>query len=287
MFSQGRDGFIKIWDAERLVRDGRRSDPGRVTTPGVETGVTTAEPCRKLTTRAFHFCQFALTRWREAAQGLHADGDEVPGILAARGQGRIETRPRAGAGDEGKALGGRDENHDSRGPHETGHPGGGKITSACGESEGEDNKEDVGLSTGSFATNMLLAPCHEQHAVSPPTYSTLFAIRASPSSVVVSRAYHHLAVSVCLPRHSCRRRLKQTMRMGTSMVIPFRHMLSPYACEQVSLWDVRADSPAYTFAPVDPDRKGDVCLDLPLPVKKMSRDVEAFYGCPVGASDGF
>ncbi|CAM9521342.1 unnamed protein product, partial [Pylaiella littoralis] len=68
--SQGRDMLIKVWDAERLASGGG----GSSSSSGNRSGTPfTPEPLQELPAGGFHFCQFALTRWREEARATGKD----------------------------------------------------------------------------------------------------------------------------------------------------------------------------------------------------------------------
>lgn len=137
--SQGRDGLIKIWDAERLTSCAR-------TTP------LTAQPQEPLLTRttgAFHFCQFALTRWREEVM---PGGQES----VTREGGQEGTNDRQGAASDGErgTMQARGVGEGFEGRHRA--PGG----------DGGETSVPEGASSGSFSENTMLAPCHEQNSVS-------------------------------------------------------------------------------------------------------------------------
>ncbi|CAM9129891.1 unnamed protein product [Laminaria digitata] len=207
--SQGRDGIIKVWDAEKLAcgctgataAKNQRSGPGNATP-----GAPAPEPLLELPTGAFHFCQFALTRWREeptanddGASGSSRVREERGGEELRRGRGgesnrdllRNTTFDDVGSGPE-RGLQGKPR----------GKVGGGGFCDREGEarsqSSGEDpefaGEEGIGVapaatvpteecpSSGSFADNTMLAPCSEQHSV------CLWDLRARAPSFTISPA---------------------------------------------------------------------------------------------------
>lgn len=183
--SQGRDGIIKVWDAERFTgsRAGatavknQRSGPGNATL-----GALTPEPLRELPTGAFHFCQFALTRWREepTAKDDRAGGSSVR--VERRGESRqgrcdesnrdlrnntfdgpemgLQGGPREGSGG-GSFFGGEGETRTQLSGEDPGSTG-----SGTGVASAVTVPTEECLSSGSFAENTMLAPCSEQHSVS-------------------------------------------------------------------------------------------------------------------------
>lgn len=135
--SQGRDGLIKIWDTERLTSCAR-------STPIAHS----PEPLLTRTTGAFHFCQFALTRWREEVMpgGQKSDTREGGKEGTNGQQGAVidaEWGTMKASGVAGRFEGRR------------GAPGG----------DGGDKAMPGVASSGSFAENTMLAPCHDQNSV--------------------------------------------------------------------------------------------------------------------------
>lgn len=147
-----------------------------------QTKALTPEPLLGLPTGAFHFCQFALTRWREepAAQGGAASGSSN-----REGSGREPRQGRCGgrSGDLRSTSDGVDPDRDvQEEPWE--ESGGRGLFGGEGEARTQlsENAELVGegtgvapaatvpteenLSSGSFAENTMLAACSEQHSVS-------------------------------------------------------------------------------------------------------------------------
>lgn len=166
--SQGRDGLIKVWQMERLARGtGTRKDS---ITHG-DSRVLSTEPSRTLTTGAFHFCQFALVRWREAS---HANQNGAHGTMGA-----VEATPHGGADplEEGR-VGHGDAEREGDWNKET-LPGSGDVGYAAVPRKSKEQQAMGPLDGGrgdtsndSFATNVLLAPCEEQHAVRAAAYKT-------------------------------------------------------------------------------------------------------------------
>eukprot|EP00903_Cladosiphon_okamuranus_P006895 g6712.t1 len=183
VISQGRDSMINVWDAERLAGDGGSGNGlGKVITP---------EPLQQLPTGAFHFCQFALTRWRgeELGAGKEKDKDKENGNSYGSGSGfddggvgrRRETGDRSGHGESEK------QERELLGRGEKG-PAAGVATAAAEaaaapapkpppplppplsppeEAGGEARVEEPCTSDRSaFEENMMLAPCGEQHSIS-------------------------------------------------------------------------------------------------------------------------
>lgn len=162
--SQGRDGLIKVLNAETLAGGGEggvyQGTSG--TTPSVPV------PLREVATGAFHFCQFALTRWRSSTimSPLANDPSEIPRTNSERegigGSGEnhnahaLDGELQGEGAQAGLSIGGLSRRYeDSGGDADSSVPvqklsGGNEHGSAC---------------TGSFAENMLLAPCGETHAV--------------------------------------------------------------------------------------------------------------------------
>lgn len=137
--SQGRDGLIKIWDAERLTSCARTTQPT----------AQSPEPLLTRTTGAFHFCQFALTRWREEVM---SGGQES--VSRQGGQEGTNVRQGAVSDDERGTMQARGVAEGFEGKH--GAPG----------DDGGEKSVPEGASSGSFSENTMLAPCHEQNSVS-------------------------------------------------------------------------------------------------------------------------
>ena len=185
--SQGRDGIVKVWDAERFTGGGpgvaaaknQRSGPGNTMS-----GALTPEPLVELSTGAFHFCQFALTRWREepTAKDDRASGSSVheeSGSESRQGRGAESNRdPRS------NTLNDVDPEMGLQGVPREGS-GGRSFLGGEGQTRAQSSGEDPGstregtgvapaatvpteecLSSGSFVENVMLAPCNEQHSVS-------------------------------------------------------------------------------------------------------------------------
>lgn len=162
--SQGRDGLIKVLNAEKLAGGGQggvyHGTSG--TTPSVPV------PLRVVATGAFHFCQFALTRWRSSTVMSPAakDPSEIPrpnseqeGIDGSGGNNNahaLDGELRGEGAQAGLSTDGLSRRYEDSGGDADSSvpvqklPGGDEHGSAC---------------TGSFAENMLLAPCGETHAV--------------------------------------------------------------------------------------------------------------------------
>lgn len=167
--SQTRDGRIRVWDAESLVGGGSRAQ---------ETGSGTAcfacpEPLRELATGAFHFCQFALTRWREppARNGESTKVGRGHGHDSGTREGTHGGRSRGGINkiSDGSERDSADDDDSSAGG---GVPGAGRgqglegLSDGAGSSEGaQAGGQERATSDGSFAENAVLTPCEDQHAV--------------------------------------------------------------------------------------------------------------------------
>lgn len=199
--SQGRDGIIKVWDAERFTDGGagatsansQRSGPGNATP-----GALTPEPLLELPTGAFHFCQFALTRWREEPTAKH---DRAGGGSASEEHGRDSQHERGGATNRDPRSNAFDDVGPEMGLQGTPRKGsgGGSSFGSEGGTRTQSSGEDPGstgaragvapavtvpteecVSSGSFAENTMLAPCSEQHSV------CLWDLRARAPSFTIS-----------------------------------------------------------------------------------------------------
>lgn len=169
--SQGRDGTIKVWEAERLVCDRRTQPPVQRDTDGMKSKAPSPAPLRTLTTGAFHFCQFALTRWRETPQrrpqrgGLMQQNDDVRrGGQHRRGLDGTETYVDDTRGDEHHGQGESMENSVQE-PHRVDYQEARENLGIDQQDEKEGSDAGGGLSNGSFDANVLLTPCDDQHAV--------------------------------------------------------------------------------------------------------------------------
>ncbi|CAM9326096.1 unnamed protein product [Choristocarpus tenellus] len=133
--SQGRDGLIKVWDAERLSVPQNGSATNAEVSP---------EPLFILRTGAYHFCQFALVRWRAmvSTSGEGTAGHDIGGGLRSY-QHNLD-RPEDSEKKEGlvESIDFREE-----------------------ALKGESEQEISGISSGAFPDQVLLAPCEDQHAV--------------------------------------------------------------------------------------------------------------------------
>lgn len=155
--------LINVWDAERLAGDGSSgSGPGKAIAP---------EPLQQLPTGAFHFCQFALTRWREEVAGKEeessSDGCGCSGAFSDGDVGRRrETDGGWGHRDSGRQeqeL--RDVGEEDPAPAATATASAPKLA-PLEEAGGEAQVEQPCTSnTSSFQENIMLAPCGEQHSV--------------------------------------------------------------------------------------------------------------------------
>lgn len=112
-------------------------------TAGSNAQLLPLQPLTTLKTGAFHFCQFALARWRHAAQvclEVNNQSSDAAHEQELDGIGQV---------DEGK------QNEANM------HPGQGDDSL---QPEADQATTD-GLTIGAFAENMLLAPCHETNVV--------------------------------------------------------------------------------------------------------------------------
>lgn len=168
--SQGRDGLVKVWDTERLLarssaaesdaswRDGddegtaQRQQKQPSTSHGkngsAQSGTSNPEPVLERVTGAFHFCQFALTRWREEVIPTASESE-----TDRQGYRRELFDDCKGCVDDDAGRGGDDDRPRRTDVHDTGQ-------AAMGDGA------ERNLSSGSFAENAMLAPSHEQHSVS-------------------------------------------------------------------------------------------------------------------------
>lgn len=189
--SQGRDGVIKVWDAERLVK-GQAGNASRSESWQTTSTASLPELIQSIVCGSYTFCTFALTRWRDATtavelSGMHhassEDGDAVgdgmerpkPGrrrrqkcsSSSAYDPGREEQK-NCGQRKDDPAVQGFKMNVKGRAPRNDGVRG--------EEEEEEKEEEDDGWgstvaqgaessTSGSFAANTLLAPCSEHHTV--------------------------------------------------------------------------------------------------------------------------
>lgn len=156
--------LINVWDAERLAGDGSSGNgPGKAIVP---------EPLQQLPTGAFHFCQFALTRWREEVAGKEEGGSSNG---SGSGSAFTDSDVRRRETDDG---GGHRESE--RQKQELRGGGGGdpaatatapapapKSPTRPEEARGKARMEEPCSSDNSaFQENIMLAPCGEQHSVS-------------------------------------------------------------------------------------------------------------------------
>lgn len=220
--SQGRDGVIKVWDAERLAASGSDRPKEQISTHDRNGSRTLApEPLLERATGAFHFCQFALTRWREEEttrdqeDTITGDNGECQGrheeVREERGEEpRHEEQDESDCvshntfravarkgGERGEVLGESSANGDGNGEpfgmvrHEDMSEerlgGEGRQEVAAGATVGE------GLSHDSFAENAMLAPCNEHRSVSR-NYRLL---RQASQEVIVLRYSVHFGIACC------------------------------------------------------------------------------------------
>ncbi|CAM9870240.1 unnamed protein product [Ectocarpus fasciculatus] len=142
--------LIKVWDAESLAAGGGSGvgSPSRTT--------ITPQPLQVLPTGAFHFCQFALTRWREEA----------------RAKGNESTSSSSGGGGEHDDENNRGERQgeEERSPPPGGQAGReGEAAESAPSTAADDGEAQQGSflsDESSFAENVMLAPCGQQTLVS-------------------------------------------------------------------------------------------------------------------------
>ncbi|CAB1110794.1 unnamed protein product [Ectocarpus sp. CCAP 1310/34] len=149
--SQGRDMLIKVWDAESLAAGGG-SGVGSSSRASI-----TPQPLQVLPTGAFHFCQFALTRWREEA----------------RPKGKESTNSSSGGGGEHdpreEKKSGERRREEERSPPggQTGREGdAAEPAPSAAADDGEAQQGSFLSDESSFAENVMLAPCGQQTLVS-------------------------------------------------------------------------------------------------------------------------
>lgn len=166
--------LIKVWDAERLASGGGGSSSGnRSGTPSAP------EPLQELPAGGFHFCQFALTRWREEAR---ATGKDTTTTTTNNGVARYDGG--TGRGEEDKDGGvqerRKEEEKGEEGGVREGRVGGLAVAAAVlkpstppvGEEDdgpclsGGHSSSSNNNSDSAFSDNCMLAPCREQHSVS-------------------------------------------------------------------------------------------------------------------------
>lgn len=173
--------MIKVWDAERLAAAGR-TDVGRGGTTtnngalgAASTSTATPHPLFSLPTGAFHFCQFALPRWREATTKTTAEkagGSYHVGGLHWEATG--DEKERSKERRRNTSSNADDSRREEQSRSGQGDPTGTKFGTGGQDEENEDGwarrvvAAEGGLSDGSFEANTMLAPSHEQHAVSKP-----------------------------------------------------------------------------------------------------------------------
>lgn len=158
-----------MWDAERLGGDG-----GGGSSSGIGPGkAISPEPLQQLPTGAFHFCQFALTRWRDEGTGKENDNSTASSNRSASDRGNVGRRR-----DISDSLGRREskqQEHELHGGEEKGLAGAAEVAasprppppSPPEEAEGEACMEEPRISDNSaFQENILLAPCGDQNSVS-------------------------------------------------------------------------------------------------------------------------
>ena len=161
--------FINVWDAERLVGGGG----------GGGGGTLPAEPLQQLATGAFHFCQFALTRWRGQEEMRSPGGDEGATISSGNISSSSSSnssrndilhggvgRRRRGENDgheEQQELRGEERERDAKAATSAAGP----KPPGIGEEEQEGGEElgAQGESSSAFEDNVMLAPCGELHSV--------------------------------------------------------------------------------------------------------------------------
>lgn len=159
--------LISVWDAERLAGEGSSGDgSGRAIAP---------EPLQQLPTGAFHFCQFALTRWPEEVAGKENENNS-----SGSGSGSPSNDGGARPGREtdgcwGHREGKRQE-HGTRGGEQRDPAPPAPATAPAsmptpppppGGAGREARMEEPCTSDNSaFQENIMLAPCGEQHSVS-------------------------------------------------------------------------------------------------------------------------
>eukprot|EP00752_Nemacystus_decipiens_P003045 g2822.t1 len=163
--SQGRDMLINVWDAERLASNGSTGNgPGKT---------IATEPLLQLSTGAFHFCQFALTRWREEVPGReNEDRGNGSFVVSAYIEGDAGRRGNDGGCDhpesdrQGQELREGGEKEDPA-PEATAPAPKPPPPPPPEEGGGEAGTEGPCTSDNSaFQENTLLAPCREQHSIS-------------------------------------------------------------------------------------------------------------------------
>ncbi|CAM9650134.1 unnamed protein product, partial [Ectocarpus sp. 13 AM-2016] len=148
--SQGRDMLIKVWDAESLAAGGGSGDGSSSRT------AITPQPLQVLPTGAFHFCQFALTRWREEAR---PKGKESTNSSSAGG-GEHDRREESKSGER------RGEEERSPPGGQTGREGdAAEPPPSAAADDGEAPKGSFISDKSSFAENVMLAPCGQQTLV--------------------------------------------------------------------------------------------------------------------------
>lgn len=170
--SQGRDGLIKVLNAEKLSGGGQEGayQGASGTTPSSSTP-SIPVPLREVATGAFHFCQFALTRWRSSTVMSPAAKD--PYEISRPNSEREEVDDSGGNHNAHSLDGGLRGEAVQAGlsidglSRRRGNGGGDAVGSApLQKQEGlHSGHEHCSACTGPFAENMLLAPCGETHAV--------------------------------------------------------------------------------------------------------------------------
>lgn len=159
--------IINVWDAERLAGDGGRGNgPGKVIAP---------EPLQQLPTGAFHFCQFALTRWREEVVAGKENENSSGSGSACNGDGtgrRRERGDRWGHGEserqEREVQGGGENDPVAAAAAAASAPRSPPPPPPPPEDDGGEARmeEPCTSDRSAFEENIMLAPCGEQHSVS-------------------------------------------------------------------------------------------------------------------------